>query len=312
VGNGLLTNTGTLQTLSDAIDAPRVIRANVLNLGRVIIGQRTTFEKSAAVYENRGTWIINAAVTIATAINQRFLQSGGTLTINSGGLNVSNNTFEFAGGDITGQVVITSGTLEISNGCTGTGDFAIRGTSTFAGNIAAAQTVRIHGTGTGTTLTSAGGFTNAGTVELAWASGTNGTHSTLSVGTGILTNTGTLRTVSDAIDAPRFIRANVRNLGSVVIGQRTTLEKTGAVYENQGEWIINAAVTIAADISQRFLQSGGTLRINSGGLNISNNTFEHAGGEIAGQVTLTTATLKIGDGGRARSFAFRGRARARR
>lgn len=298
VTDGILMNAGTLRVLADGIGAPRVITADLVNTGLVSIEHPTTFNKPVGVYENQGSFTINSgrSVTVQGGLGQTFRQAGGTLTV-TGSLNVTQETFEFDGGTITGRPTITNGHLRIASGSTGTGDFSMRGASTLEGDIAPAQTVRIHGIGTGSTLTSAAGFTNAGVIELQWASGNNGTGSTLAVTAGTLSNTGTLRVLADGLGAPRKIAADLLNTGTVSIQHGTVFDRPNGLYENQGSFTINSGrfVRIQGSADQVFRQAGGTLTA-TGSMTLTGQTFEVSSGTIGGRPVIADGTLRFLDG----------------
>ena len=293
VTDGLLTNHGTIATIADGIGAPRRIQADFLNLGSIDIGQATSLTKVNGRYENRGTINIPTGRTLSMVGVNRFVQHSGVLSV-AGSFSLNGATFEFAGGEIVNDVSLVNSTLEIREGCESVGAFTMSGGNTLVGNVAAAQSIKIVGTGAGSVLTSAGSFENAGTIELVWGSGTNGTHATLAVTEGVLTNSGTIRTLTDAISSPRFIRASLVNTGTVEIGHQTWLEKAGAVYENRGTWNVLAGRSLNMVIADhRFVQSAGTLSI-AGSMSVNNSAFDFTGGNITGAVALLNGTLTLG------------------
>lgn len=298
VTTGTLTNAGTLRTVADGIGAPRAINANLVNTGTVSIGHPTSFNKAGGVYENQGTFTIETfrSLNIAGNLGQVFRQAAGTLTV-SGTMSITQETLEFSGGTIVGRPTITNGTLRIGAGSEGAGDFAIRGASTLAGDIASTQSVRIQGTGTGSTLTAASGFTNAGTIELSWVSGTNVTEAGLAVTAGTLTNTGTIRSLADGIGAPRIITADLLNAGTIRIEHPTTFNKPGGQYENRGDFTIDQfrSLTIQTGAGQVFRQADGTLVV-TGSMVLNDQTFEAVGGTITGRPVLNSGTLRFVEG----------------
>lgn len=299
VTNGVLANSGTLRTVADAIAAPRSITANLVNTGTVSIEQaNTALNKPNGVYENHGVFTIpaNRSLAMQGNLGQTFKQMAGTLNV-IGTFNITQEAFEYLGGAISGFLTLTSTKITMGPGGTGPVDFRIRGTSELVGDIAAGQVFRVQGTGAGSTLTSADDFTNAGRIDLSWASGTNGTHSTIAVTAGTLTNSGTIETFSDAISSPRVIAANLLNTGSVLIGHQTTLNKPNGVYENRGTWTMAASrpMTIANVAGQVFRQVEGTLTA-TGAMTLQGQTFEVAGGTIVGRPVINDGVLRFLDG----------------
>lgn len=114
---GTLTNSGTLRTLNDVFSGSgRTIAANLLNTGTVVIDTRTTFDKANGVYENQGSFTINASRTlnIQTNSGQIFRQTDGTLTVD-GTMTLTGQTFEFSGGTVVGRPIIVAGALPLSS-----------------------------------------------------------------------------------------------------------------------------------------------------------------------------------------------------
>ncbi len=301
VTNGTLVNNGTIGVYPDGVGAQRIIAANLVNNGLVSVHTLTQLSKAGAVFENRGNFTATGThgvqVHLAGGIGQTFRQSAGTLNlIDAASLNVNKETFDFVGGTITGAPIITNGKLTIAEGNEAAGTFVIRGASSFAGNIAAAQTVYVQAQGAAATLTSATGFTNAGKVEFTYTFGTttNQMYSALAITDGVLTNTGTLRM------APHFawaqISADVTNLGVIEIQSIQNFLKPGAVIENRGTISVatGSQLNLVANTNQTFRQAAGSLTLTgSGTMTVNGGTVEVSGGTITGRPQLDNSVLRF-------------------
>src|SRR5262249_21340973 len=151
----------------------------------------------------------------------------------------------------------------------------VQGSSTLVGDIpAGAPTVLVQGSdaGAGATLTSAAGFTNAGTITLqstdrSWAA-------SLTVASGTLTNAGTIN-VNAGTGGGRFLSFDLANSGTVNVNASASFTKSNGTYTN------NAAITIAAGQTLTmsasglvYKESGGTLTNNGSFLVSGTATFD--------------------------------------
>jgi len=128
----------------------------------------TTFNKSSGVYTNNDAFNIAAGKSLAISGNsQRFEQNAGTLDI-QGSLAMTNNDFEFNGGDIIGVPTFLKVDLTVGAGSIGSGEFDFGSSgNTLAGDIAPGQVLNVRGGVSSTgAVTSANGFDNFGTINL--------------------------------------------------------------------------------------------------------------------------------------------------
>src|SRR5262249_39505956 len=107
---------------------------------------------------------------VASGIN---LYAGGTFTQQAGSIAVggylqfTHSAFHFDGGTVTGTVTLADSALTIGPDSTEAASFALYGTDSLAGNIAAAQTLTLLTSGDySTTLAVAAGVVNAGIIRL--------------------------------------------------------------------------------------------------------------------------------------------------
>ncbi len=306
VTSGTFTNTGTLNS-SPGLGGTRAFSGNLDNQGTININASTSFENTTGVYSNTGAFNIGGGCTLTMSdSSQVFNQNGGTFA-NSGTANLTSATFNFNGGNITGNAIILyAAHLNIGAGSLGLGNFSMRSASTISGDIAAAQQINVNGlTGMPATLTAANGFTNKGTIVLETTSGTS--SSNLTVTTGVFTNKGVFN-ISPGTGGTRTFSGDLDNQGTTNINANAAFEKISGVYSNTGAFNIggSCALTISGN-GQVFNQNGGTLA-NSGTFNINTAAFNFNGGNNTGNsLIIYQSDLRIGPGSNGQgNFSCRG------
>jgi hypothetical protein len=279
-----LANEGDLYLKSplSGVNVSRFVTGNLTNNGTVKIdaGIAAQFNGTSALTTNNGTFNNSGNVTFGTT--SVFTQSAGLL-INSGSFELNSDTFNFTGGNITGNSIeLVNSSLSIS--ATGTGHFTLSGTGNLNGNIAAAQVVSIQGlSGVNTTQTYTSNQINQGFIELTSQGGGSG-FAQLSIPSGMtLTNEGTLHLKSpiSGVNVSRFFTGNLTNNATVNIdsGLSAQFNGTGAVTTNNKIFNNNGNMTFGT--SSVFTQADGTLT-NNGSFELNADTFNFTGGSIIG------------------------------
>ena len=293
VTSGTLNNSGFIN-VNTGTGGNRTISANLTNNNTVNLNTDTIFSKSSGVYTNNAGFNIAAGKQLTiTAFTQTFNQDSGTLDID-GIFKMTSADFEFNGGVITGTPTLNAVDLTIGAGSTGAATFAMGASSTLSGDIAAAQTVGVHGGQSSTaTLTAANSFINAGVINLESTVSTN--QSNLTVSSGTLNNSGFIN-VNTGTGGTRTISANLTNNGTVNLNTDTIFSKSGGLYTNNADFNIAAGKTLTINaFTQTFKQDGGTLDID-GTFLMTSADFEFNGGVITGTPTLNAVDLTIGAG----------------
>ncbi|MEO8351802.1 MAG: PEP-CTERM sorting domain-containing protein [Chthoniobacteraceae bacterium] len=234
-----------------------------------------------------------------------FNQNAGGVLNNDGAFLMSGNTFNYNGGNITGNpIMLENSTLVIAPGSTGTADFILQssggGTGTYSGNLAPAQTLTLRGSDSSQSFVSvANGFSNFSTITLD-SMGTKG--ATLVVSTGALTNTVNgeiaLR-VGSGTNLDRTLSADVVNDGVFTVepGINARLAKSAGVFTNNNTVDIAATATLSFVAGSIFNQNAGGVLNNDGAFLMSGNTFNYNGGNITGNpIMLENSTLVIAPG----------------
>ncbi|MEQ8733484.1 MAG: Calx-beta domain-containing protein [Rhodospirillaceae bacterium] len=268
-------------------------------------------------------------------INVDTTYSGGTLTI------ASSSTFDVASGaDFT---VSSGGTVDIDGNLSGSGNLINSGTvnfnafstsnalNSFTNNSGGLILMDSAGSGDVLTLTVANNSSNAGTIR--FDSSLVAFTNTLAVGagTGTLTNTGTIETLSDGSGEPYLINAIVDNSGTLDVDGDLSIDWGGA-----NKFISSGTITVGSTSTLTFnssntaadaidLQSGGSVTIDSGstfftdatdvtnaGTIVINGTFNtgggdltnNTGGSISGSGSLNLSGGSYFDGGGSNTFGL--------
>jgi len=319
VSNGVLANTSTgLLHTTAAGTGGRTLNADITNDGSVRLERTTNLSKLDGVMTNRSAFTVAAGAQFTCTSRCVFNQEQGSIA-GPGTITMSADTFNFNGGSINGEVLLTLGSaLNIGAGSVGAASFAFQNSgNTMSGDLAPGQTVLLRGLGPNAlaVVTAANGFTNGGTIILD-AMGTDASSSNtgaaLTVTNGTLTNsaTGLIHSrVSVAGASSRTFTGNLTNFGTVTVDQNTSLNKVGASYANSNTFVIKAGATLTVSgAGTTFVQQspgaiggGGILTLAVGtifkgvgniGANVSNSGQFHPGASpgvlnIAGNYTQT-------------------------
>ena len=295
VNGGSLTNSsGGLISMLPGTGGVRRIYADIVNNGTVTVNADGYLARNSTTTVNNGTWnVLSGAALTHGQPASVFQQNAGTLNV-TGTFHVTGGAdFEFNGGTISGRPYFSSSSLLIGPSSTGAGGFDLTGASSIAGNIAAAQSVKVFGNGVHTNVTAAGSFSNAGLIELESAGG--GYTSQLTLGTGTLTNTGTLRT-NGGSGGQRILATDLINSGTLQFNQATSFSKVNGVYTNLGQ-MTSPTTAVMSGSGQIFNQNGGTMDLTSGGFTIDSATFNFNGGTIIGRPRVVNSALTVSASG---------------
>ena len=276
--SGLITNTGTIDVAA-ANGGARYLRGSVRNQGSVVVDQPLNYDQGGSTFDNRSSVTLTQQMVISGA---SFTNASGSVA--SSGLGqvraTAASTFTQGNASTTGSPVeILNSALAFSPGSSGSSRFTAHQNSSLSGAVPATATVTIEGVGCSynTVLTAAGAFTNAGTIRLTSA-GCAGTYSMLA-GPGLITNTGTIA-VDPANGGDRYLRADVRNQGTIRVDQPLTYDIVGTTLTNEGTVTLTQPMT-ASNATVRNL-AGSIDGTGAGQLTVSASDFDQGNGDTSG------------------------------
>ncbi|TAK36654.1 MAG: HYR domain-containing protein [Chloroflexota bacterium] len=263
--SGMLTNSGVLQTLP-GVGGGRVIQGSVINNGSLLIDANTSYNLAGTTLTNSGAVAIADGIVLSLSGGASFVNAGGstgaTSPTGTGQLNQTGGAFTQGDGTIPGTkpVILRAVALSYTGG--GASSIALRGASTLSGNLTADQTLVLEslylGGGYNLTadVTAVASFTNAGTIVL-----TNGDaydySAYLTLSSGTLTNTGTIRTLPGAGGARKLV-ANIINTGILRFDAATTFQGN---LTNTGNVLVNANTSY---LGANTLLNQGTISMADG------------------------------------------------
>jgi fibronectin-binding autotransporter adhesin len=263
---GTLTNTGKIISNFGVAGGSRTLDGNLTNSGAVNIDSDTSFDGSSALFDNKKTVTVADEATLSTTSGQTFTEaSGGSVATASGGsLDFLDTTFNVDAGSLGSAPVLLedSSTLNLA-GSTAAGTFVFRGSDTMTGNVAAAQSVVLQSVGcvTGTNVTAAAGFTNAGSIELTNVEEVCAESEPAQLEwPGTLTNTGTLTSNFGSAGGTRTLDGSLTNSGAVNIDSDTSFDGSGAVFTNKNTVTVADEATLSTTSGQTFTEASGGIR----------------------------------------------------
>ena len=316
VSTGTLTNNGTIESDSgsDGGVNPRVLNGNAMNSTTGVINVHAPMEYGAGsplnvTLDNQGMIELANQQTLTVPDGGQdtvFNDTGGQI-FNTGGSGMleidAQNTFKEGAGTISPStatvgnppVIIEGSNLGATLKYTGTGVSTIyaRDKVTLNGSLAHGQNLVVQGNTGGcpeSLVTSASGFTNAGTITLL-----GNCSSGIKMSGGTLTNTGTIVAKSGA---NRELKGNLTTSGTLNIqapiafdGAGATLTQTGGTTTiSPSQFIDLTGSTDTFHLNGGVLQSPGSNTTHQGGLTGSLN---NSGGNVAPGSTTAPGDFSI-------------------
>ena len=199
--NLTLTNNGTYIARNDNVTGAggvRGISGELDNFGAAIVEPDANYQGLRT--RNRADFTVQPGGTVGLGQGDNFTQEAGTLT-NNGSMNLVSATFNYLGGDITGNSIdFDTGTLVFGPAVTGGGEFRLVDGGNLGGTVSANATVRLVGPSSGSHIinpsTPPAAITNRGLIEFDNAAGGTillfGSGQTINDPTGKITGTGQL------------------------------------------------------------------------------------------------------------------------
>jgi hypothetical protein len=297
LSSGTLTNHGTITADPGSVGIGFLdIDGNLTNAsdGTIDVGHELQIdENTPGTFTTSGAITVGAGQAFDVGPASTFDIDGGTIAVD-GGIDVGapngGGPLNVSGGTITGAGVSASDVaLTFQPGNTSTGTFTLDHSTSLTGDVGAGDTLILSSiippdvSGTQSTLTSATGFTNNGTIELTDPNpgGSGGYTAALGITSGALRNDGTITSDPGAASqGTRTIAGNVVNDGTLNVNQ--SLTQNGGMFANSGTVQIGAG---DLSVAGAYTQPAGITKLGA-----TNATLTAPGG-----VTLTGGTLS-GDG----------------
>ncbi len=282
LGSAELSNssTGTLRFGGSAgATSLRTITADIANAGFVDVNENSRFNPTGGSFSNDGSIDIATGKTMEIRLSA-FNQNGGTL-VNNGTFDQAGGTFNFNGGNVTGNAIdLNSAQLNLGAGA-GTAEFNVFGFNSNTrvnGDIGVGQTINIKPRVSGSTFVfSDASFNNMGTLNL----NSDSTSDVTFQHTGTLSNAGRIAFGGNSTDnsTDRRLHTELNNLSGGIIdvvaqGTGTLIGVNGADHNNSGVIISRHSENVVSFVGSSFTnQVGGSLQgvgrydFNSSGLN---------------------------------------------
>ncbi len=297
--NGVITGTGAL-TVTNGSSSASITQKNVTANGTFDVGSAITATEnftigSSATVQNTttGSIVANSLVnnnsftnkgTLGSTDKKLAITNNGTMTIESGTLNVSSITNK-ANKTITNKVASSYDSITNETGATYNNEANTTvGSLTNSGNFNNSAEVNVSGSFTnnganskisGGTLNLANGGTNAGTMGAAGKTTTVNVNGGTLVNNNAVTNT-TLKVANNA---------GVTNNGNIT-NSDTKIEAGGSLTNVSGHTISGGTVVADGKFDNRGTVTGSTVTINGSGDNASTSSG-----------TITDSTVKVSNNG---------------
>jgi hypothetical protein len=293
--SGALTNAGAVSVLPGN-GGGRAITASIVSTGTVDLSATVSVNPGSSSFDNKGPLTIGsgAAVTVYGAfVNDAksvTVNGTGVLTVPTGGTYTQNAGT--VGGTAAMPVVVDNGHVVYKG--TGAGTVWAEGGSTVGGNLAAKQALVVASTcSEHAQVTAARAFTNAGTITLTNADSCQN-NATLTISSGVLTNSGTLDAAAGAGGGVRQFQGGITNTGSITLEQSASQGTSGALIDNKGAIHIADGVVFDPSLGNLVDDAKGSIVVDGNGYVWMHGAGPHSGTYTQGAGTVSgTSTTPI-------------------
>lgn len=277
ISSGTLTNNATIAAQAGSDQGTFALNGNITNANGATIDVQTPLQYgagAAGTLDNQGTidLLHQQPLTVPYGVPKTVVNDTGGTINNGGGSGVltvdAGNTFNQAGGTTTPAaanpgnpaVIVDGSTLGATLEYTGAGASAIQAQNLVSlnGSLAHGQNLVVEGINSSgcpeSLLTSAAGFTNAGTITLAGPC-----EAGIKTSSGTLTNTGAIMAEAGA---NRELKGNLTSRGTLNIAAPTAFDGPGTTLtQTAGTTTISPGNFLdLTGSSGTFLLKGGLLR----------------------------------------------------
>jgi hypothetical protein len=301
---GPVTNGGMITAASGANGGERRLEGNIANKGTLKIESATSVAGSSTLVTNKGVLEVAAGTQLYVSGGDTLDNTAGGAITTTGSGNVliaAGATIDQGAGTTSGQVIVSEGTLNYTGG--GASTIKVRGAANhLSGNIAAGQMLALEGCagGSSATITSASGFTNAGTIDLGNTGGCGGAgqnEARIALGEGVLVNNGTINAEAGA--GTRVIRGSLANRAKLAVNENTLLEGSAQTLTNEGGIRVAEGKQLSLSMGDTLANASGSIVTTGSGsvLVPSGGTLIEGAGAITGQVIVEEGTVHYTDVG---------------
>jgi len=288
-GGGTLVNTGTITSEAASGTGRRFIEGNLTNKGTLAIDVITEYDATSATLTNEGAIDVAAAQALVVSNKGAVVDgSGGSIVAGAGAtVQLEPGTSFTQGAGITSgatPVIVRDAALTY----TGAGASSIiqRGESgTLSGNLASVQSLTIESTcGEHAKVTTAEGFTNAGSITLTKVEACNNNARLVIGGGGTLVNTGTITSEAAEGASRRFIEGNLTNKGTLAIDVSTEYDGASDTLLNEGTITLATGAQLLANNKDTVTNAAGAIAsTGTGDLFVVGGTYNQGAGKTSGE-----------------------------
>jgi hypothetical protein len=305
---GTFANAGKITVAAGTAGGTRELDGALTNTGKISIGVSTS---SNSTLENKGSITVANEAILSSSSSTVTNGTGGSVTdTGTGALEVDSGTVN-QGAGAAGKVYVFDSTLNLLGA--GAGTFALEGSDSLTGNISAAQSVVVQGDGcySGSYVTAAAGFTNAGSIELTNVEAVCAESQPARLEwSGTLTNTGKITSNFGAAGGSRALNGNLTNSGTVNIESETSFGGSGALFTNKKTVTVTDEALFFTTGGQTFTDAtdGSVTTASGGSLGFDDTTFNVGPGSPGSAPVLLENSSKLNLTGAtaAGTFIFRG------
>ncbi len=243
-------------------------------------------------FSSTGVFNIGPSAVLDFGSNVDFSVTGGVLDV-QGAFQMTSGTLNLDGGAVTGVPELIHSTPNLMGGYGAPIEVLVEGSSVVNGPLLAGHLVHAQGSARGgnANLSCPNGLSSAGELLLDARDSTYASN--LSMGSGPLTNTGTLRFAAGPGGGARSFTGELVNSGQVHADTSATLH--GGPFTNHADLNVAAGAVLTLASSTSFVQDGGGLQLD-GALQQSSGSFQLDGGTVSGIPELTHVALGLGAG----------------
>ena len=299
ISSGTLSNTGVIEIEGEFGSTDHTISGSIDNQGTfTVAGGNVDLNAGGSTFTSTGTVTVDSGATLTvgvanTTTDVTFDLNGGTLT-NNGTFTQTAGAFNHNAGTASGNYLnLVNGVAITPDPSSGSAGFNIVGTpavDTLASDVGANDTLVIQqdSNNNAGVLSVSADRTNAGTIQVGIPGSNVGDN--LSVGSGTLTNTGTIETEGEFGSTTQTISGNVDNQGTFTVAAGTVHLDSGVI-DDYSTLSVADGTTLRNVDDTLVVEPGGTFALTGSG------TYTQDSGATLGVTVDATNTTYTGISG---------------